>query len=157
MRFNIVVMGVAGCGKSSVAEALAHLLGYRYLEGDAYHLPGSIAKMRAGTPLTDEDRWPWLRVLVGLMRNIPEPVVLSCSALRRSYRDELLRAGRIIFIHLDGKQELIERRMAARDGHFMPSSLLDSQFAILEPPQADEESLTVGIEQLPDEIVSAVV
>ena len=144
-----VVMGVAGCGKSSVGAALAERLGVRYVEGDRYHSPENVAKMSAGVPLTDGDRLHWLASLQGEIRDAMargEGIVVACSALKRRYRD-LLREGvpGLRFAHLAGTRELIEERMAARTGHYMPVSLLDSQFAALEPLQADEAGIVLDI------------
>lgn len=148
-----VVMGVAGCGKSSVGAALAERLGVRYVEGDRYHSPENVAKMSAGVPLTDGDRLHWLASLQGEIRDAVqrgEGIVVACSALKRRYRD-LLREGAanlqpgLKFAHLAGPRELIAERMAARAGHYMPLSLLDSQFATLEPLQPDEAGITLDI------------
>ncbi len=144
---RIVVMGVAGCGKSSVASALARALGAVYQDGDAYHPPKNIEKMSSGIPLADTDRWPWLDAVADAMRVSPGPVVMACSALRRTYRDRL-RGGvgsDVFFAFLDGDLALISGRIAARDGHFMPPSLLQSQFDTLERPAADEWALAVDI------------
>lgn len=142
---RIVVMGVSGCGKSSMGEALAHRLGLPFVEGDALHPPENVAKMSKGTPLTDEDRWPWL-VRVGQALAEPEGgAVVSCSALKRVYRDTLRReAGdSVIFVHLHGTRALLLSRMQHRPGHFMPASLLDSQLATLETPGAGENAIPV--------------
>lgn len=141
----MVVMGVSGCGKSDIGQRLATALGLPFVEGDAWHSPDNIAKMAAGIPLTDDDRAVWLATLRGQIAN-SEALVLSCSALKRRYRD-LLREGdrALFFIELDGSRALIEDRMRARRGHFMPTSLLDSQFRDLEPLQPDEAGLRVDI------------
>lgn len=156
MILRVVIMGVAGCGKSSVGEGLAARLGIPYRDGDDLHTPEAVEKMRAGTPLTDEDRWPWLdRVAEVLAKEAP--VIVGCSALRRAYRDRI-RAGAggpVRFVHLAGSREVILARMAARKGHYMPTSLLDSQFATLEAPGPDE-ALTVDIDQPLAAIVDAV-
>ena len=143
----MVIMGVSGCGKSSVGEALAERLGIPYRDGDDLHPAESVAKMRAGTPLTDEDRWPWLDQ-VGLVLATKAPVIIGCSALKRRYRDRIrVEAGGVVtFIYLEGSRELIAGRMADRKGHYMPLSLLDSQFAALEAP-GPEEAITVSIDQ----------
>lgn len=147
MTLRIVIMGVAGCGKSSVGEGLAARLGIPYQDGDDLHPAASVAKMRAGIPLTDDDRWPWLdRVARDLHDRAP--LIIGCSALRRAYRDRI-RAGAggpVRFVHLAGDRDLIAGRMAQRQGHYMPLSLLDSQFAALEPPGPDE-ALTIDIDQ----------
>ena len=119
---RIVVMGVAACGKSSVAAELANQLGARFIEGDSYHLPASVEKMSNGIALTDEDRWPWLALLERELRT-DGPVVLSCSALRKSYRDALRRAKDVRFLFLDTPRDLIEARISARPDHFMGASM----------------------------------
>ena len=144
-----VVMGVAGCGKSSLGAALANRLGIRFIEGDRYHSPENVAKMSAGVPLTDGDRLHWLASLQGEIRDSVqrgEGIVVACSALKRRYRD-LLREGApgLRFAHLDGTRELIAARMNARVGHYMPLSLLDSQFAALEALQPDEAGIVLDI------------
>jgi gluconokinase len=144
-----VVMGVAGCGKSSMGAALASRLGVRFIEGDRYHSPENVAKMSAGVPLTDGDRLHWLASLQGEIRDSVqrgEGIVVACSALKRRYRD-LLREGApgLRFAHLDGTRELIAARMNARVGHYMPLSLLDSQFAALEALQPDEAGIVLDI------------
>ncbi|MCC6519150.1 MAG: gluconokinase [Tabrizicola sp.] len=147
-------MGVSGCGKSTVGAALSDALGIPYREGDDLHPPANIAKMRAGETLTDADRWPWLD-LVAQDLAAQAPVILGCSALRRAYRDRIREGagGPVCFVHLAGSPALIATRMAARSGHFMPASLLDSQFASLEPPEPDEEAITVDIDQPLDRLV----
>jgi gluconokinase len=140
----IVVMGVAGCGKTSVGEALAQALGWPFIEGDAHHAPASIAKMQAGQPLTDEDRWGWLDRLGELLAG-QAPVVLSCSALKRAYRDRLRAACPSLgFVFLEIDKPLALKRVAARAaGHIFPASLVDSQFATLEPPTGEPGVVTV--------------
>ena len=144
---HLVLMGVAGCGKSTVGAALSMATGVPYQDGDDLHPAGNIAKMTAGKPLTDADRWPWL-ARVG--RAIGQgPMIIGCSALKRSYRDHITQTAglAVTFVHLTGSRAVIEARMRARTGHFMPSGLLDSQFATLEPPLADENAVAVQIEQ----------
>ena len=157
MTQRIVVMGVSGCGKSSLGAALSQALGIPYRDGDDLHPAVNVAKMRAGEALTDADRWPWLdRVAQELARLAP--VIVGCSALRRAYRDRI-RAGAggpVLFVHLAGSREVIAARMAARSGHFMPASLLDSQFATLEPPGPDEAAITVDIDQPMDRLVAEI-
>jgi gluconokinase len=147
MTLRLVIMGVAGCGKSSVGEALSQRLHVPYRDGDDLHTPEAVEKMRQGIPLTDDDRWPWLdRVSQTLATEAP--ILVGCSALKRAYRDRI-RAGAdgpVTFVHLSGSRDLIASRMAARTGHYMPTSLLDSQFAALEPPGPDE-AITVDIDQ----------
>ena len=147
MTRRLVIMGVSGCGKSSVGARLAARLGLNYRDGDDLHPPENVAKMRAGMPLTDADRWPWLD-RVGQVLLAEAPVIVGCSALKRAYRDRIRTAagGPVTFVHLAGSQEVIAARMALRQGHYMPLSLLDSQFAALEPPAA-EEAITVSIDQ----------
>ena len=147
MTRRLVIMGVSGCGKSSVGARLAARLGLNYRDGDDLHPPENVAKMRAGMPLTDGDRWPWLD-RVGQVLLAEAPVIVGCSALKRAYRDRIRTAagGPVTFVHLAGSQEVIAARMALRQGHYMPLSLLDSQFAALEPPTA-EEAITVSIDQ----------
>jgi gluconokinase len=155
VTLRIVIMGVSGCGKSSVGEGLAARTGIPYRDGDDLHPPANVEKMRTGIPLTDDDRWPWLdRVAAVLAKDAP--VIVGCSALRRAYRDRL-RAGAggpVHFIHLAGSREVIAGRMATRTGHYMPPSLLDSQFAALEPPGPDE-ALTLDIDQPLDALIAA--
>lgn len=156
---HLVVMGVAGSGKSTVGEYLARRLGCAFLEGDAYHPPENIRKMSSGIALDDTDREPWLIRLGELMRASSEPVVVTCSALKRKYRDLLREASGadIVFVYLHGARELLTERMGSRTGHFMPPSLLESQLASLEVPQADENSVRLDIGPAPEEIVDRAV
>jgi gluconokinase len=152
-----VVMGVCGCGKSSVGGRLAEAIGARFLEGDAFHSATNVAKMSAGTPLNDTDRAEWLLKLMAEIRNareLGENLVLSCSALKRRYRN-LLREGDpdLRFAHLSGDRELIATRMLARINHYMPLSLLDSQLAVLEPLQTDEAGITLDITKEPAQLL----
>ncbi len=156
-----VVMGVSGSGKTTIARGVAEALGWDLLEGDAFHPPANVEKMSHGVPLTDDDRWPWLRAIaaeIDSQAGQGRSVVVACSALKRIYRDLLLtgRPGGIL-VYLDGSPELIAARMAARKGHFMPPKLLESQFATLEPPAPDERPVTVSIAPSPDAIVADVV
>ncbi len=147
MTLRIVIMGVAGCGKSSVGEGLSKRLGIPYRDGDVLHPAANVEKMSNGVPLTDDDRWPWLdRVRAVLVAEAP--VIVGCSALRRVYRDRLRAGvgGSLLFVHLSGSRGLIAARIAARTGHYMPSSLIDSQFAALEAP-APDEALIINIDQ----------
>jgi gluconokinase len=146
----IVVMGVAGSGKTTIASGLAERLGVPFVEGDSLHPAANVKKMAAGIPLTDEDRWPWLEAIGERMeveRVTGHGVVVSCSALRHAYRDCLRKKvnGKVHFILLDGSRELITDRMKQRKGHFMPPALLDSQFATLEKPTADEHAVILDI------------
>jgi gluconokinase len=143
----LVIMGVSGGGKSTVAGLLAGRLGWDLAEGDDMHPAANIAKMAAGHPLDDADRWPWLARVAEWIRvrtAADRPGIVTCSALKRSYRD-VLRGPSVVFVYLAGSRELIARRVAARQGHFMPAELLDSQFAALEPPGPDEHAITVDI------------
>lgn len=154
-----VVMGVSGCGKSMLGQALAEALGAQFLEGDSRHSVANLAKMAAGTPLTDADRAGWLLDLqasIAAAAAAGRPLVLSCSALKRRYRD-LLRGGdpALRFIHLDGSPELIAARMAARTGHFMPPVLLASQLRELEPLQDDEAGLVLDLSLSPLQLLDA--
>jgi carbohydrate kinase (thermoresistant glucokinase family) len=148
-----VVMGVSGCGKSTVGQALAQELDVPFVEGDAYHPPANVAKMSAGMPLDDDDRAGWLHALqtqIGEARERGTGLVLSCSALKRRYRDLLREADPALrFAHLDGPRELIAERMRARAGHYMPPSLLDSQLRDLEPLQDDEAGVLLDIGSAP--------
>jgi gluconokinase len=141
-----VVMGVASCGKTSVGEAIAARLNARFIEGDRLHPASNVGKMSAGMALTDADRWPWLS-LVGNSLQGDKAVIASCSALKRSYRAHIIAAaGRpVLFVFLDGSTALLEQRIAARAGHFMPPSLLASQRATLERPAADEQAKAFDI------------
>ncbi|MBT1607762.1 MULTISPECIES: gluconokinase [Curtobacterium] len=155
----LVVMGVSGSGKSTVAAMVAEQVGWEFAEGDAMHPPANVDKMHAGTPLTDEDRWPWLDVVAGWIRGHLDAGtngVVTCSALKRSYRD-VLRAPGVVFVHVAGDGALIEERMSQRSGHFMPTSLLQSQLATLEPPQPDEAHLTIAADRTPEEESAEVV
>jgi gluconokinase len=153
MRRAVVVMGVSGSGKSTIGPLLAAALGVAFADADDFHPPENVAKMAAGTPLTDADRWPWLDALGAHLAR--SGGVIGCSALKRAYRDRL-RAARpdAGFLHLAGDPGLIAARQAARPGHFMPPALLASQFATLEPPDADEAALTLDIGAPPAEVVA---
>ncbi len=146
-------MGVSGCGKTSVGEALSAALGIPYVDGDDLHPPENVEKMRNGVPLTDEDRWPWLDRVAAVLRD-QAPVIVGCSALKRRYRDRIRQAGAVKFLYLTGSEALISARMAARKGHYMPPSLLASQFAALEPPSPDEAT-AIPIDQPLSAIVAA--
>lgn len=141
-----VVMGVASCGKTSVAEAMAARLGARFTEGDRLHPASNVAKMSSGVPLTDEDRWPWLS-LVGQSLRGQGGCITSCSALKRAYREHIAaEAGRpVAFVFLDGSPGLLQQRISARKDHFMPPSLLASQLATLERPAPDERARAFDI------------
>jgi gluconokinase len=153
MSRAVVVMGVSGSGKSTIGPLLAAALGGGFTDADDFHPAENIAKMAAGTPLEDADRWPWLdRLGAHLAR---QGGVVGCSALKRAYRDRL-RGHRpdLAFLHLAGDSKLIAARQAARPGHFMPAGLLASQFATLEPPGADEAALTLDVSAAPEAVVA---
>jgi carbohydrate kinase (thermoresistant glucokinase family) len=157
---HVVVMGVAGCGKSSIAQALSDRLGWPLAEGDDFHPLSNVEKMSSGIPLTDDDRWPWLGSIARWMATQAESrrsSIVTCSALRRSYRDVLRQApGRVVFVHLTGDAGLIATRLHERQGHFMPPTLLPSQFATLEPLEADELGFVIANTAPVDDIVNAV-
>ena len=157
----LVVMGVSGSGKTTIADKLAERLGWTFEDGDRFHPASNVAKMSAGHPLSDEDRWPWLRAIADEIDRVcaaGEHAVIACSALKRAYRDILVH-GRddVRIIYLKGTQELIAGRLAARKGHFMPPGLLDSQFKTLEPPDENEnpvtESIDASVEAIVDDII----
>ena len=156
----IVVMGVCGAGKTEIGRRLAAALGWTFRDADDFHGPDNVAKMRAGTPLEDADRWPWLDALAGVLREAVAggpPTVLACSALARRYRDRLgLPHPRIRLAHLDDPSGVIRDRIARRAGHFMPAALLDSQLALLERPAADERAIVIDVAAAPDAIVHAI-
>lgn len=151
----IILMGVAGAGKTTVGTRLAQSLGWHFIEGDAFHPPANVAKMAAGVPLTDEDREPWLAQLRGLIQEAlerGEPAVMACSALKERYRERLtVDPVQVKWVYLWAPRELIASRLARRTGHFMPLSLLDSQFEALEAP---EEALKVDVTPGPDAVVA---
>ncbi len=157
----LIVMGVSGSGKSTIAEPLATRLGWRYEDGDTFHPAANVAKMKAGHPLSDADRWPWLQAIadeIDRLSGLGLHAVIACSALKRAYRD-VLRHGRrdVRFVFLNGTQQLVASRLASRKGHFMPPDLLASQFKTLEPPGDDEHPVTVSIEATVDAIVDTIV
>lgn len=158
MKPLIVVLGVSGSGKTTVGGLLAHRLGIPFADADDLHPQANLEKMAAGTPLADEDRWLWLRRVGRMLADADAAgtgLVIACSALKRLYRDAILEVEpRAQFVLLDGSRGLLETRLADREGHFMPVSLLDSQLATLEPLGSDEPGLTVGIEGTPEEIVA---
>ena len=157
----IVVMGVSGSGKTTIADKLAECLGWKCEDGDKYHPKSNVEKMSAGHPLTDEDRWPWLNAIADEIERVckaGEHVVIACSALKRTYRDVLLRGREDVrFVFLNGTQQLIAHRLSLRKDHFMPPGLLDSQFGTLEPPGADENAVDVSIDAPVDMIVDNIV
>ncbi|MES5045089.1 gluconokinase [Rhizobium nepotum] len=151
-------MGVSGSGKSTVAEELAEKLGIDFIEGDKLHPKSNVDKMSEGIPLTDEDRWPWLDLIGAELHKGRENngVVVSCSALKKIYRDRLRKAagGSLAFVYLDGSLELLSRRMGERKGHFMPLSLLQTQLATLEVPTGEPGVVTVSIDATPEDITA---
>ena len=154
----LVVMGVSGSGKSTIADKLAERLGWTYEDGDKFHPASNVAKMSAGHPLTDEDRWPWLQAIAGEIDRVCEAgqhVVIACSALKRAYRDILVHGRNDVrLVYLKGMQQLIANRLAQRKGHFMPPGLLESQFRTLEPPDASENPVAVSIDGSVETIVN---
>lgn len=157
----LIVMGVSGSGKSTVGQSLAEALALPYVEADDLHPTANIAKMSAGQPLNDNDRAPWLAICADVWREAgvgSGGAVLGCSALKRAYRDRLRQdlPGDLRIVYLDGSKDLIAARMAARANHFMPTSLLDSQFAALEVPTADEGALPVDLQLSVPEMVAFV-
>ncbi|MFL9671156.1 gluconokinase [Variovorax sp. AB1(2024)] len=157
----LVLMGVSGCGKTTVAAILAGRLSWPFEEGDALHPPANIAKMEAGHPLTDEDRAPWLRKVADWVDEriaAGEHGLITCSALKRSYREVINRRGAgVVFVYLHGSRETIASRLMARHGHFMPPSLLDSQFADLEEPAEDEPAIRVDIGPAPSALAQTII
>ena len=154
---HVVIMGVSGCGKSTVAEGLAAVLGWPLAEADRFHPAANVSAMRSGRPLTDDDRRPWLADLaawIAAEEASGRSSVMACSALRRAHRD-VLRSGApdVVFVHLDGPVEAIRSRMELRTGHFMPATLLDSQVAILEPLAPDERGVVLDVCADPDVLV----
>ena len=156
---KLIVMGVAGAGKSAVGRAVATELRARYFEGDDLHPRANIEKMSRGIPLNDEDREPWLRMVGETLAQAGDPTLVGCSALKRRYRDLIRESsgGRPLFLYLGGSYEIIRDRMAHRTGHFFPPSLLESQFRDLEPPDVDEDAVTVDIDQPLDHLVAEIV
>ena len=157
----LVVMGVSGSGKSTIADKLAERLHWSCEDGDKFHPASNVAKMSAGQPLTDEDRWPWLQAIaveIDRVCKAGEHAVIACSALKRAYRDILVH-GRsdVRIIYLEGSQPLIASRLALRKGHFMPPGLLESQFKTLEPPGVDENPVTVSIDATVETIVDDII
>ncbi len=157
----VVMMGVSGSGKTTIAQGVAERLGWQVLEGDKLHPPANIAKMSAGTPLDDEDRWPWLHAIAAAIddwRTKGVSGVVACSALKRAYRDILIGSRTdVVLVYLQGSHDLIATRMAARHGHFMPPGLLDSQFAALEEPGEAEHPIVASIAPAPDTIIETII
>jgi gluconokinase len=159
MKPLLVIMGVTGAGKSTVGTLIAERLGLSFRDADDFHPPANIAKMSAGTPLTDADRWPWLGAIgAHLAAHRGTGCVVTCSALKRAYRDRLREAAPDLrFIHLHGDVALVAARQAARQDHFMPSSLVASQFATLEPPAPEERIITLDVAAPPAALADAAV
>jgi gluconokinase len=157
----LILMGVSGSGKTTIGERLAARMSWRYEDADTFHPASNVAKMSAGQPLTDQDRWPWLNAIAAEIDRActaGERVVIGCSALRRVYRDVLVH-GRddVRFVYLEGTQAMIADRLGQRKGHFMPPGLLVSQFQTLEPPTADERAVTVSIDAQVEVIVDRII
>lgn len=160
LTFAIVVMGVSGCGKTTVASALARRLGWDFIEADQLHSAANVAKMAAGTPLTDADRWPWLDAIAARIeaaRAGRRPCVVACSALKRRYRERLAGGHRDVrFVYLKGEFNTVASRLADRTGHYMPLSLLESQYEALEEPGAEENALVLSIERPAEALVAEI-
>ena len=154
----IIVMGVCGSGKSTIAKHLADAMNAHYLDADDYHPPANVAKMSRGDALNDEDRWPWLKDFAQAMAKQSAYCVGACSALKKTYRHSLTIGANeaVLFVHLDGDKALLMERMSARTEHFMPTTLLDSQLATLEIPDADEFALSVDISGTPQQIIALI-
>jgi carbohydrate kinase (thermoresistant glucokinase family) len=160
-RFAVlIIMGVSGCGKTTIAELLSRQLGWDYRDGDEFHPQANVDKMHSGIPLTDDDRWPWLKAIAAWIdgkRSAGEHAIVTCSALKKSYRDILIGPRTDVgLIYLKGDEELIAARLAKRHGHFMPKDLLHSQFQTLEEPGPDERPITVSIAPTPEEIAATI-
>jgi carbohydrate kinase (thermoresistant glucokinase family) len=157
----VVMMGVSGSGKTTIADGVARREGWPLLEGDKLHPPANVEKMSHGIPLTDDDRWPWLRAIAATIddwRAKGQSGVVACSALKRAYRDILIGDRKdVMLVYLRGSRQLIGQRMAERKGHFMPPALLDSQFATLEEPGDGEHPIVVSVAMAPDAIADEVV
>lgn len=153
---HYVIMGVSGCGKSSIGAAFAAAIGAKFMDGDDLHPDANRAKMAAGQPLNDDDRAPWLVSVGQALRGATGPVVIACSALKRRYRDVIRSqlAQPVMFLHLTGSRQVLTARLASRTGHFMPPALLDSQLDALEPPALDEAAIAVDIDQTPQAILA---
>jgi len=160
---SLVIMGVSGSGKTTIAVELARQLGWEYVEGDEFHPAANVEKMRSGHALTDEDRWPWLEKIaewIAWHEDLGKDIVVTCSALKVAYRDLLRRGGRspsLFFVHVDVAREVLERRLSERKGHYMPASLLDSQLSTLEPLAPEEPGRTVPGDEPAGEVVTLVV
>jgi carbohydrate kinase (thermoresistant glucokinase family) len=160
-RFSVlIIMGVSGCGKTTIAELLSRELGWEYRDGDEFHPQSNVDKMHSGTPLTDDDRWPWLKAIVAWIdekRQAGAHAIVTCSALKKSYRDILIGSRKdVALIYLKGTEDLIAQRLSKRKGHFMPKGLLRSQFQTLQEPGPDEHAITVSIVPAPEEIAATI-
>jgi len=160
MALVVVMMGVSGSGKTTIAQGVAKRLGWDVLEGDSYHPPANIEKMSHGTPLDDSDRWPWLHAIakaIDAELAAGRSSIVACSALKRSYRDILIGSRpNVALVYLRGTHALLYERIKHRTGHFMPASLLESQFAALEDPTEDEKPIVVSVDATPEKIVDSV-
>ena len=156
----IVVMGVAGSGKSTIAAELARRLGWRFAEGDSFHPAANVEKMSRGVALNDSDRWPWLDAIAAWVRETRqagERCVVACSALKRAYRERIAHGrGDVRFVYLQGTYDLVSKRMTSRTGHYMPLALLQSQFETLEEPGSEENPIVMSIEQPPGELAARI-
>lgn len=160
-QLHVVVMGVSGSGKTTIAELLAERLKWPFADADVFHPQSNIDKMESGTPLTDEDRWPWLRAMRDWLSEqaaAGHNAIVTCSALRRVYRDVLREAdGRVLFVHLAGEPELVQERVLHRTGHFMPPDLLPSQYRTLEQLADDEDGIVISVDATPEQITDKVI
>jgi gluconokinase len=155
----VIIFGVSGAGKTTVGKLLARELGWRFIEADDFHPAANVDKMRSGQSLTDEDRWPWLEQLrqqIDQSLAAGENAVLACSALKRAYRDRLRVSGKVKFVFLRGDYALVDKQLRSRRGHFMNPALLHAQFADLEEPEPDEETITIDLGRRPEELVQEI-
>lgn len=155
----VIVFGVSGAGKTTIGKLLAKRLGWRFLEADDFHPRGNVEKMRDGLPLTDEDRWPWLKLLrqqIECSLTAKENAVIACSALKRMYRERLRVSDDVKFVLLRGDYALVEKQFHSRRGHFMSPDLLRSQFADLEEPESDEDAVTIELGRIPEKLVEEI-
>lgn len=157
----LLLMGVAGCGKSTIGQRLSRRLGWEFRDADSFHPPANIEKMSSGTPLTDDDRWPWLDAIAAWIDDHAEagtPAIVTCSALKRAYRARIVgRRDGIRLVYLKGSKQLISDRMARRKNHFMPTALLESQFATLEEPGPAEKPIVVNVALPPNRLAEQII